>query len=99
MTDHVAGRHVGEDRRGDAALTVLLRGDDCRRGGPALADDVDLELDGSRADHHRAREHRVRRTHRLLRKPLGRGHDHLRQHLGALDDLSRRPRLPDRSRR
>ena len=68
-------------------LPFCFARDDRGRGGAALTDDVDLQLDRTRTDHHRPREHRVHRAHRLLREPFGGGHDHLRQHLRALDDL------------
>ena len=69
-------------------LPFCLADDDRGRGRTALADDVDLQLDRAGADHHRPREHRVHRPHRLLREPFGRSDDRLREHLGALDDLT-----------
>ena len=88
MADHIGGRNVEEGRDRDASLAVLLRRDDRGGGGAALADHVDVQLDRAGADHHRTREHRIHRPHRLLRKPFGHSDNRLRQHLRAFDDLS-----------
>jgi hypothetical protein len=97
VADDVVGGDIGEHRDGDAPLAVLQRGDDRGGGRPALADDVDRQLDRPCADHHRPGEHRVHRSHRLVRKAFGRSDDRLCEHLRALDHLSlvltRRPRF------
>ena len=90
-----------EHGRGDAPLAVLLGGDDSGCGGTTFVDDVDLQLERAGADHDRPCEHRVHRAHRLLSEPFGHRHDHLREHLRALDHLplvlAGRARLGDES--
>jgi len=87
VVDHIARRDVGEHRRCDAPLAVLLRGDDRVGGGPPLADYVDLQFDGPGPDHDGAGEHRGYRTHRLLREPFGHSDNRLGEHLRALHHL------------
>jgi AcrR family transcriptional regulator len=87
VPDDVGGRDVGEDGRRDAALAVLGRGHHGGGGGPSLRDDVDGQLD-RRSDEDGAREHGGRGPNGLLREALRNRDDRLREHLGALDDLT-----------
>ncbi len=87
VADNVTGGHVGEHGHGDAPLAVLLGRDDGGGRGPAFADHVDLQLDGTGADHDRPREHCVHRAHRLVREPFGHSDNRLGQHLGSFDHL------------
>lgn len=87
VADDVVGGDVGQHRDAQAAPPVLVHGDDRGGGGPALGHHVQDELDRW-ADDHRTREHRVRRTHRLVRESFGHGHNRLGEHLGAFHHLT-----------